>query len=130
MLWWWWWASAALVSTPHRRSGGFAERKGGEAAWRKTRGRRVGFIIYFWYRFATGRVRGLNSDAVPPGPCGTGPGPPVLRGKVRSITGRQTEGREEGKKEGRKEGRSVTHGIDNKPEIQFVGCAVREWLAQ
>lgn len=71
-------------------------------------------------------MRGLNSDAVPPGPCRTGPGPPVLRGKVRSITGRQTEGM----KEGKKEGRSVTHGMDNKPEIQFVGCVVREWLAQ
>lgn len=54
-----------------------------------------------------------NSDAVPPGPCGTGPGPPVLReGKEhhgldrqtdRQI-GRGTDRRAEGKEGGREEG--------------------------
>lgn len=45
-----------------------------------------------------------NSDAVPPGPCGTGPGPPVLReGKEHHGLDRHKGGQTNGQ-DGRREG--------------------------
>lgn len=79
-----------------------------------------------------GRAQGLNSDAVPPGPCGTGPGPAVLReGKEHHGLDRQadrlTEGREGGmnhREAGRLRAGRTTNQKYSLLAMQF------EWLAR